>query len=89
MAMLSLCQYHVAKTRRRKGRWEIDEFETPKGLWLAEIELKNDGEYIDLPPWIGKEVTYDPQYANSQIAEHATIVRIALDFRKKTGRLSA
>ena len=37
------------------------------GLVLAEIELRDEHEYVDLPPWIGPEVTGQPQYYNSDL----------------------
>ena len=51
--------------------WEIDEFKgVNEGLTIAEIELENEKSIINLPPWVGEEVTYDRRYRNSYIAEH-------------------
>jgi adenylate cyclase len=45
--------------------WEIDEFKGKyEGLVLAEIELANEHDKIELPSWIGEEVTNDPAYLN-------------------------
>lgn len=45
--------------------WEIDVFKGKYlGLVLAEIELENENDEIELPSWIGKEVTNDPAYLN-------------------------
>lgn len=45
--------------------WEIDVFKGKyEGLVLAEIELNDENEAIQLPAWIGKEVTNDPTYLN-------------------------
>jgi adenylate cyclase len=45
--------------------WEIDVFKGKYlGLVLAEIELENENDEIELPTWIGKEVTNDPAYLN-------------------------
>lgn len=65
----------IDKTRtlvEYKGHtWEIDEFHgVHKGLVLAEIELKSEEEAFDLPPFIGREVTGDPRYYNTYLAEH-------------------
>ena len=50
-------------------KWEIDFFEgANKGLILAEIELEREDEHIVLPVWIGKEVSHDNRYFNSQLA---------------------
>lgn len=62
----------IEKTRRRieyRGLfWEIDEFSGEnQGLILAEVELKSEDQSIELPPWIGEEVTHDPRYYNSNL----------------------
>lgn len=50
-------------------RWEVDVFEgNNAGLVLAEIELASENEPFDRPAWIGKEVTGDPGYYNSNLA---------------------
>jgi adenylate cyclase len=52
-------------------RWEVDEFHGDnRGLILAEIELPSEDEPIDIPPWIGQEVSGDPRYFNSYLSEH-------------------
>lgn len=49
--------------------WEIDEFKGHlEGLVVAEIELKSADQEFDLPSFIDKEVTGDPQYYNSQLS---------------------
>jgi adenylate cyclase len=51
--------------------WEVDVFEGKnKGLLLAEIELQDENERFELPPWIGQEVTSDHRYNNSYLAKH-------------------
>ena len=51
--------------------WEIDEFSGDnKGLILAEVELESEDQKIELPDWIGKEVTHDPRYYNSNLVTH-------------------
>lgn len=48
---------------------EVDVFEEALApLVLAEIELPALGHPVDLPPWIGTEVTRDPHYANAALA---------------------
>lgn len=45
--------------------WEIDVFSGEnEGLIVAEIELESVSEAINLPTWIGKEVSDDPRYYN-------------------------
>lgn len=50
-------------------RWEVDIFkDSLDGLIVAEIELQSEDESFEAPPWIGKEVTNDPDYYNSSLA---------------------
>lgn len=52
-------------------RWEIDEFHGEnEGLVIAEIELDRTDDVINLPPWIGKEVSGDTRYCNSNLSIH-------------------
>lgn len=49
--------------------WEVDEFlGENEGLVLAEVELDNENQVIELPNWIGKEVTADARYFNSNLS---------------------
>lgn len=51
--------------------WEIDEFLGENaGLVVAEVELESENEEFEKPQWIGEEVTDDPRYRNSNLAEH-------------------
>lgn len=50
--------------------WEIDQFlGRHEGLWLAEIELDHPEHPLDLPLWLGAEVTDDPAYRNASLAQ--------------------
>jgi adenylate cyclase len=50
--------------------WEVDVFSGENlGLVIAEIELRHEDQHIDLPPWIGLEVTGRPQYYNGFLAQ--------------------
>ncbi|PMB08765.1 adenylate cyclase [Fischerella thermalis CCMEE 5273] len=65
----------IEKTRYKIGWgglvWEIDEFEgVNKGLILAEVELNQETQKIELPPWIGEEVSEDPRYFNSTLVKN-------------------
>ena len=49
--------------------WEVDEFHGKNdGLVIAEIELEDEYEEFKEPPWLGKEVTADTKYLNSNLA---------------------
>ena len=51
--------------------YEVDVFEGDNaGLILAEIELTNEDESFVKPDWLGKEVTGDSRYYNSQLSKH-------------------
>ncbi len=50
--------------------YEIDEFYGDnEGLVVAEVELKEEGEHFFKPDWLGKEVTGDVKYYNSQLSK--------------------
>jgi adenylate cyclase len=50
--------------------WEIDVFSGQNlGLTIAEIELRDQHERVELPDWIGTEVTGVPQYYNGSLAQ--------------------
>lgn len=52
-------------------KWEIDEFGGEnRGLVLAEIELDDERQEIELPDWVGREVTNDPRYFNLSLVQH-------------------
>ena len=64
----------IAKTRHEVEIaglvWEIDVFEGDNaGLVLAEIELDRADRPIDLPDWIGAEVTHDRRFYNAELAQ--------------------
>lgn len=48
--------------------WEVDEYHKDlSGLIVTEVELERPDEVFDLPPFVGREVTGDPKYYNSQL----------------------
>jgi adenylate cyclase len=50
--------------------WEVDVFSGDNyGLVLAEIELRHERQPIELPPWVGAEITGQPQYYNSSLVQ--------------------
>ena len=51
--------------------WEIDEFDGANaGLIVAEVELDSEDQTIELPEWIGDEVSHDPRYFNANLIAH-------------------
>ncbi len=64
----------LEKTRHyihyKTATWELDVFHGAlDGLIIAELELEDEHQQIELPSWIGKEVTLDPNYLNSNLIE--------------------
>ena len=54
-----------------KHTWEVDIFfGDNEGLMIAEIELENENEAFEKPDWLGEEVSGDPRYYNSNLAEN-------------------
>ena len=51
-------------------KWEIDVFSNENlGLVIAEIELPDEHHPVDMPSWIGLEVTGQQQYYNGSLAQ--------------------
>ncbi len=74
--LLDLCERPIIEKTRTTiefgGRpWEVDEFHGENaGLIIAEVELANEHDEVQLPPWIGAEVSGDPRYYNSNLSQH-------------------
>jgi adenylate cyclase len=75
-AMLDgLCEKpFIEKTRYRvpfgAHTWEVDEFHGANaGLVVAEVELASADDEPALPPWIGREVSLDPRYFNTNLVK--------------------
>jgi CYTH domain-containing protein len=72
-ALLALCQQPlIEKVRYRVEHaghvWEVDEFASDNaGLVVAEIELHSADQLLELPDWVGEEVTLDPRYYNASL----------------------
>ena len=73
--LLDLCLGQtIQKTRyvvpHQSHLFEVDVFSGKlQGLVVAEVELSAANEQVDLPKWIGKEVTGDSRYYNSDLAK--------------------
>lgn len=74
-ALLELCEPGILE----KSRFEIpfgnhmyvvDQFYgLNEGLIIAEVELNTENEIFQKPKWLGKEVTGDVRYYNSQLSK--------------------
>ncbi|MFK7781818.1 CYTH domain-containing protein [Psychroserpens sp.] len=75
-ALLDLCEEGVIDKIRHEVKkgihvFEIDVFDGDnKGLVIAEVELEYEDAEFDVPSWLGKEVTGDIKYYNSQLSKH-------------------
>jgi adenylate cyclase len=74
--LLGLCEPPLVEKYRhvvqyRGFAWEVDEFLGDNlGLVVAEIELESADQPLDLPDWVGAEVTDDPRYFNNNLSRH-------------------
>ncbi len=72
--LLAIAQPQVLEKRRYDVpygglTWEVDVFEGRHlGLIIAEIELAGADQEIDLPSWVGEEVSHDDRYYNASLA---------------------
>lgn len=59
-------------TFRHAGHtWEIDEFlGANAGLVVAEVELRDADDELEVPPWVGREVSHDARYYNANLISH-------------------
>ena len=74
-ALMKLCEKGVIEKYRYFHKlenhvFEIDEFlGDNEGLIIAEVELKNKNEVFIKPSYLGKEVTGDEKYYNSNLSK--------------------
>ncbi|MAB48600.1 MAG: adenylate cyclase [Flavobacteriaceae bacterium] len=73
--LLTLCEDSIIDKIRYEVNFgnhtfEIDEFFGENdGLVIAEVELQSKNEDFNKPDWLGKEVTGDIRYYNSQLSK--------------------
>ncbi len=52
-------------------KWVVDEFlGVNEGLVIAEIELDSEQQSFKKPDWVGREITSDTKYFNSNLVEN-------------------
>lgn len=74
--LLEMCHQPLLEKVRHERQvgghcWEIDEFHgANEGLIMAEIELGSEDEAFEKPEWAGREVSDDPRYYNSALAQN-------------------
>lgn len=73
--LLKFCEPGIIDKRRYEisqgnHMFEVDVFfGENEGLIIAEVELASEDESFDKPEWLGKEVTGDIKYYNSQLSK--------------------
>ena len=56
--------------------WEVDEFQGDlEGLMLAEVELPDEAHPVELPNWLGVEITGNRSWSNAQLARSGRPVK--------------
>jgi adenylate cyclase len=71
--LLALCDGDIVdKVRHRIEHagltWEVDVFHgANEGLVVAEVELRSPDQPVDVPDWVGADVTSDPRYYNASL----------------------
>ena len=74
-ALIKICEPGIIEKIRYRIAYEGHTFEVDevlgenKGLVLAEVELNSEDEAISKPDWLGKEVTGDIRYYNSNLSK--------------------
>ena len=74
--LTNLCEKPlIEKTRYNETynghTWEVDVFFGENdGLVVAEVELADEDEALQLPSWVGEEVSSDPRYFNSNLMKN-------------------
>ncbi|MCG5059951.1 MAG: CYTH domain-containing protein [Limnoraphis sp. WC205] len=72
----TLCDRPFIEKKRHKISfgdliWEVDEFlGDNQGLIIAEVELTDPNQIIEIPDWISEEVSHDPRYYNSNLVKN-------------------
>ena len=73
-ALLALCLGPIIEKVRYRVlhlhlTWEIDVFEGRNaGLVIAEVELRHEKQSLQLPEWLGREISSDDRYSNTSLA---------------------
>ena len=63
-----LIDKHRYLERFGRHTWEIDVFHGDnEGLIVAEVEMASEDDVLELPPWVGEEVSFDFRYSNANL----------------------
>jgi len=73
-AMLPLCSGTIVEKERHRvvhgdHTWEVDVFDgVNRPLITVEVELDSPDETVEIPSWVGREVTGEARYLNASLA---------------------
>lgn len=63
-----LIDKHRYRERHGRHTWEIDVFHGDNdGLIVAEVEMESEEDVLELPAWVGQEVSFDFRYSNANL----------------------
>ncbi len=66
-----LIEKHRYRIEHAGMLWEVDEFHgVNDGLIVAEVELSSEDQEVELPSWVGREVSDDHRYKNANLVDH-------------------
>jgi CYTH domain-containing protein len=73
--LMDLCDPVIEKTRYLRefaGRtWEVDVFHGRNdGMVVAEVEIDDEDAQVELPPWVGAEVSHDMRFRVAYLVAH-------------------
>lgn len=74
--LMELSEKPIVEKNRYKFKiddllWSVDEFLGDNdGLIIAEVHLQDELQQINLPEWIGDEVSYKPEYFSSSLVNN-------------------
>lgn len=72
-AIFAHCEGRIIEKTRHyvpgdSGLWEVDEYHGPlDGIIIAEIELPTETAAVQIPDWVGDDVTGDPRYSKANM----------------------
>lgn len=83
----------LEKTRHyipaESGVWEVDVYhDILDGIVIAEIELASEDVVVQLPDWVGEEITGDPRYSKSNMLMERRRVLHALSASSPCGAMA-
>lgn len=81
--LLALPALLLIKTRHvcveAEATFAVDVFDGPlAGLRLAEVEVVDLGAHLEMPPWLGREVTREERFTGGRLAAATPVEAAAL-----------